>query len=756
MRKLLASILFLTSYAFAGVQVQQGDIIVSSGVYLTTDGIHFPNSTVQNSAAVSGASALGVNYYGVSITSPTAQVNFVGAGVSVTNNGSTATVVIPGVSGPSSIVAGAGLSGGGSGGAVTINLSTPVSVANGGTGVVSPGLIAGTNITSITGTWPNQVINATTQSGSGSGVTLSSFTATQPILYNNATGSFSSTLISATTGIVGILPVLNGGTGNSTINTCNSASNALTWSGSAFGCNTIIGGSGGASTLAVQQNGVNITSPTVAVNFLSPPFSITLVNGSTSQVGISPSSVTLQGNSFNGISQLVQVNSSAQLPIISGVNLTNLTGANVVGNISGNAANITGNLPTTQLSGALQASQEPAHTGDVTNSAGSLAMTAAAVQANIKTFISSITVNNAAGILTTGPVSASSIAITGSGPFSISATEGADSSAQESATGQDNLWASSNSHALMTNYNGSTSTGTIVVSTTVPTNGHAAIWSSQGALIDGGVLGSAGVVSISTTSSGGTPITGAVQLLPGSNITLTQSGQGITVASSGGGGGSGIVSPGTFTWQNTHGISISTLTVTANPVSITGVPYTFPSTVGFAGGTFNVSASSVVTIVPSILYSSGTSYPINTPPNSGGANTNTTILDSGPLPALGVNACFNFMGIFLSSAPAGGDNYDIWYGAGANTGLDITFYASTEPLIELHGTICNNPGSQTTQTYFISGNGSAAHSVPIIFSSGSGSQTTTGNNLHISVSNATNNGSGVTTTTTLIYFKVWI
>jgi hypothetical protein len=43
---------------------------------------------------------------------------------------------------------------------------------------------------------------------------------------------------------------------------------------------------------------------------------------------------------------------------------------------SGSAANLTG-LPTTSLTGALQAAQEPAHTGDVTNTAGSLALSIA-------------------------------------------------------------------------------------------------------------------------------------------------------------------------------------------------------------------------------------------------------------------------------------------------------------------------------------------------------------------------------------------
>ena len=47
----------------------------------------------------SGASSLGVAEEGTVVSSPTAQVNFVGAGVTVTNTGSTATVTIPGGSG---------------------------------------------------------------------------------------------------------------------------------------------------------------------------------------------------------------------------------------------------------------------------------------------------------------------------------------------------------------------------------------------------------------------------------------------------------------------------------------------------------------------------------------------------------------------------------------------------------------------------------------------------------------------------------
>lgn len=45
--------------------------------------------------------------------------------------------------------------------------STPLPIANGGTGTATPGLVAGTNVT-ITGSWPDQTINS---SGGGSGIT---------------------------------------------------------------------------------------------------------------------------------------------------------------------------------------------------------------------------------------------------------------------------------------------------------------------------------------------------------------------------------------------------------------------------------------------------------------------------------------------------------------------------------------------------------------------------------------------------------
>ena len=49
---------------------------------------------------------------------------------------------------------------------VSTHLTSPLPVAQGGTGTASPGLIAGTNVT-ITGTWPNQTINSSGGGGGG-------------------------------------------------------------------------------------------------------------------------------------------------------------------------------------------------------------------------------------------------------------------------------------------------------------------------------------------------------------------------------------------------------------------------------------------------------------------------------------------------------------------------------------------------------------------------------------------------------------
>jgi hypothetical protein len=93
-----------------------------------------------------GQTIAGVWYDGANFVAPTAG----GGGGSITG-----------------VTAGTGLSGGGTSGTVTVNLATPVAVANGGTGTASPSIVAGSNIT-VTGTWPNQTVNSTAGGGTTS------------------------------------------------------------------------------------------------------------------------------------------------------------------------------------------------------------------------------------------------------------------------------------------------------------------------------------------------------------------------------------------------------------------------------------------------------------------------------------------------------------------------------------------------------------------------------------------------------------
>ena len=102
-----------------------------------------------------------------------------------------------------SVIAGTGLTGGGSSGAVTLALVVPVSIADGGTGTATPGLVAGTGI-SVTGTWPDQTIAATTggvtQITAGSNVTISPVGGTGNVTVNAIGTAYTVALVGVSLG----------------------------------------------------------------------------------------------------------------------------------------------------------------------------------------------------------------------------------------------------------------------------------------------------------------------------------------------------------------------------------------------------------------------------------------------------------------------------------------------------------------------------------------------------------------------------
>lgn len=97
----------------------------------------------------------------------------------------------------------------------------------------------------------------------------------------------------------------------------------------------------GASQL-VQLNG-STQLPAVSGALITTLNASNISSGTLADARLS-ANVTIQGNTFNGASQLVQLNGSTQLPAVSGVNLTNLNASNLA----------SGTIPDARLSASVE------------------------------------------------------------------------------------------------------------------------------------------------------------------------------------------------------------------------------------------------------------------------------------------------------------------------------------------------------------------------------------------------------------------
>lgn len=399
-------------------------------------------------------------------------------------------------------------------------------------------------------------------------ITLSSLSATQPILYNNGTGAITSTLISATTDFTGTLqaaqfPALIGDISTSAGSLSTTAaslqshittlSSSITVTGSGglvVLTSATVGGTTPLNQMTIYGSGGNSNGLTIVGNgSINPSLYIQTTAGATSPGGlamvnaagsilVNASSNTLavvNGNGGGNIALSAGNRGAQDILIAANGSVAIASSMTVSGNLVVSSSTLLNNVVGTV--GQVYTSGGNGATDSWTTISGGSG--SGIVSPGTFTWVNNFGIQISTLSATASNSSASSFTVTGNGGFAVVSssagqaafTEGAQSTVLPGGSGIDNVWADSTAHALLTNYNGSTSTGTIVVSTTTPTTGHLASWSGTGTLIDGGT-GGAGATTLTgdvTGSGTGTIATTAASLQNnvttfGSSLTITGNG----------------------------------------------------------------------------------------------------------------------------------------------------------------------------------------------------------------------------------------
>ena len=203
------------------------------------------------------------------------------------------------------------------------NVTGIVAVANGGTGTTTPGIVAGTNVT-VSGTWPNQTVNATGNSGTvtsvsftGGIVSIATATTTPAFTITGTSGGipyFSSASTWATSAALAANALVIGGGAGAAPATTTTATGALTFLGTPTSANL--------AALLTDETGsgsaVFATSPTLVTPILGTPTSGNLSNctvDGTDQVG------------FKNIPQNAQTGSYTMVLADSGKHIYHASGA---------------------------------------------------------------------------------------------------------------------------------------------------------------------------------------------------------------------------------------------------------------------------------------------------------------------------------------------------------------------------------------------------------------------------------------------